>query len=241
MKYAFPDDDPEFDDATAAANTRALSRHASSIPYFDTRWLWGVVIVAPIVFSAGIYLLHRMAVGPQARSGPAMVEVRLIEQPAPESSPPIRQSNAASEGRQEPMVDAPNRPIPEETKTSAYTPAATSPSTSLDKSTAQPASKPRMIASGSTSVFQRILLSHIARFRQYPPAAKSGQHGIAQLVFSMRRDGTVSEVRVRNSSGSQLLDDAATDTIRRAQPLPAIPADLPDQLTILLPIAFDPP
>ena len=49
MKYAFPEDDPEFDDATVVANTRALSRHASSIPVFDTRWLWGVVIVAPIV------------------------------------------------------------------------------------------------------------------------------------------------------------------------------------------------
>ncbi len=90
-------------------------------------------------------------------------------------------------------------------------------------------------------MFQRMLLSHIARFRQYPSAAKSGQHGITQLVFAMRRDGTVSEVWIRNSSGSQLLDEAATDTIRRAQPLPTIPADLPDQLTISLPISFDPP
>ena len=241
MKYAFPEDDPEFDDATVVANTRALSRHASSIPVFDTRWLWGVVIVAPIVFSAGIYLLHRMATGPQARSGPAMVEARLIEQPAPEPKALTRQSETASEGRQEPMVDSPNRPIPEETKTASYAPVETSSGASTEKTSAPQANRPRPKTGGSPSAFQRILLSHIAGFRQYPAAAKSGQHGVVQLVFLMRRDGTVSEVRVRNSSGSLLLDEAATDTIRRAQPLPAIPADLPDQLTILLPISFDAP
>ncbi len=91
------------------------------------------------------------------------------------------------------------------------------------------------------SAFQRILLSHIARFRQYPVGAKTGQHGVTQLVFAMRRNGSVSEVWIRETSGSRLLDDAAADIIRRAQPLPAIPADLPDQLTIRLPISFDPP
>jgi protein TonB len=241
VRYAFSEDDPEFDDAAAATNMRALSRHANSISYFDTRWLWGIVIVAPIVFSAGIYLLHRMASGPQARSGPPMVEVRLIEQPTPEAKPQPLPNDAASEGRREQMIDAPNRPIPEETKAAAYSPATASPGTSLEKTPTVPASRPHAVTSGSASAFQRMLLSHIARFRQYPSAAKSGQHGVTQLVFAMRRDGTVSEVRIRDSSGSRLLDEAATDTIHRAQPLPTIPADLPDQLTILLPISFDPP
>jgi protein TonB len=241
VKYAFSDDEPEIDDA-AISTTRfdVLDRHARSIPYFDTRWLWGIVIISPIVFSAGIYFLQRMTLGSQEKSGFPMIEVRLVEQPRPEAMPPSPQSNSASEGRPEPMVEAPNKPIPEETKTAAIDPAPSTPSIT-EKAPATPGNRPRGASTGAMSAFQRILLSHIARFRQYPVGAKSGQHGVTQLVFAMRRDGSVSEVWVRETSGSRLLDDAAADIIRRAQPLPAIPADLPDQLTIGLPISFDPP
>jgi len=51
----------------------------------------------------------------------------------------------------------------------------------------------------------------------------------------------ISDLRVHSSSGYPVLDEAATETIRRAQPLPAIPPDLPEKLTILFPIEFDEP
>jgi len=241
VKYAFPDDEPEFDDATAATRLHALDRHARSIPHFDTRWLWGIVIVSPIVFSVGIYLLQRMAVGSQERGGFPTVEVRLVEQPQPDVSPPSPRSVTASEGRREPMVDAPNKPIPEETKTAALDPAPTSAATAPETTPATPKDRPRGAATGAMSAFQRILFSHIARFQRYPAGAKAGQHGVTQLVFAMRRDGAVSDVWIRESSGSRLLDDAAADMVRRAQPLPVIPAELPDQLTVRFPISFDPP
>ncbi|HWV51689.1 energy transducer TonB [Pseudorhodoplanes sp.] len=241
MKYAFSDDEAEIDDAVAPTRFHVLDRHARSIPYFDTRWLWGIVIISPIVFSAGVYFLQRMTLGSQEKSGFPVVEVRLVEQQAPAVLPPSPQSNLTSEGRREPLIEAPNKPIPEETKTAALDPAPTPAVPIPEKSSATPGSRPRGTATGTMSAFQRILLSHIARFRQYPAGAKAGQHGVTQLVFAMRRDGSVSEVWIRETSGSRLLDDAAADIIRRAQPLPVIPTDLPDQLTIRLPISFDPP
>jgi protein TonB len=60
-------------------------------------------------------------------------------------------------------------------------------------------------------------------------------------MFAMRRDGTVKDIWIRNSSGHDLLDAAAIDTIRKAQPAPRIPSELPDQLNVLIPVAFDLP
>lgn len=241
MKYAFLDNEPEFDDAASATRLHVLDRHARSISYFDTRWLWGIVIVSPIVFSAGIYFLQRMVVGSPEKAGFPMVEVRLLEQPAPQALLPMPRSSSASDGRREPLVDAPDKPIPEESKTVALDPTPTSAASAPETAPATANNRPRGGGTGAVSAFQRILLSHIARFRQYPANAKAGQHGVTQVVFAMRRDGTVREVWVRESSGSRLLDDAAADIIRRAQPLPVIPSELPDHLTIRLPISFDPP
>ena len=241
MKYAFSDDEPEIDVTVAPTRFHVLDRHARSIPTFDTRWLWGIVIISPIVFSAGIYFLQRMNPGSLEKSGFPMVEVRLVQQPAPEVTPPSPQSNPASQGRREPMIEAPNKPIPEETKAAAIDPAPIPAASIAEQTPTTPDVRPRGAVAGTMSAFQRVLLSHIARFRQYPSGAKAGQHGVTQLVFAMRRDGSVSEVWIRETSGSRLLDDAAADIIRRAQPLPVIPADLPDQLTIRLPISFDPP
>ena len=85
-------------------------------------------------------------------------------------------------------------------------------------------------------MFQRALLTHIARYRQNPD-----DHGRAsvQLVFSMLRDGTVTDVQITSSSGNAILDHAAVRTIRMAQPMPKIPAELPEPLNVHLPITFD--
>jgi protein TonB len=56
----------------------------------------------------------------------------------------------------------------------------------------------------------------------------------------MSRDGTLLGVWVKTSSGQAMLDKEAIDTIRRAQPLPSIPPELPDRLNIHVQLVFDP-
>ncbi len=87
--------------------------------------------------------------------------------------------------------------------------------------------------------FRHELLQHIARFEQYPVRAKSkGVEGTVQVLFRLRRDGRVLDAQVMRSSGETDLDVEAIATLYRAEPLPSIPGEMPDELRVLLPIAF---
>ena len=59
------------------------------------------------------------------------------------------------------------------------------------------------------------------------------------VMFAMRRDGSIVRVDIKSSSGRSVLDREAIETIRRAQPLPRIPADMPELLTVMIPVTFD--
>jgi periplasmic protein TonB len=88
--------------------------------------------------------------------------------------------------------------------------------------------------------YQRRLLEHIEPFRRYPEAAnRGGVRGTVELMFEIDRAGRVLGVWVMRSSGSDLLDLAAIETVRRAAPLPPIPPQLPDQVTVSLPVTFN--
>jgi len=89
--------------------------------------------------------------------------------------------------------------------------------------------------------YRRRLLAHIRLYRRYPGAADPQRDGGAvQLLFGLSRDGAVTDVRIARTSGVSALDDAAVATVLRAQPLPPIPAILPDRLTVQLPVSFMP-
>jgi protein TonB len=222
---------------------RALNRHAAAIPTFDARWLIGIIVFVPIVVTAGVYQLHHQPLGPQNRAAGPVVEVRLLQEPAREPAPVIapQPEQEASLGRPETLVDAPNRPIPEEAAPVEPAPPVTPAQPSVDQKVRALTSR-RAVPSGAASAYQRLLLSHIYRYLRYPAGVEPSQmHGVVQVVFAMQRDGTVMETWVRTSSGHLQLDEAATETIRRAEPLPRIPPGLPDKLTILLPVSFDAP
>lgn len=90
--------------------------------------------------------------------------------------------------------------------------------------------------------YQDELLAHISRFRAYPDAARPARLvGRVLISFAMSREGKVIDVWVDQSSGQPILDDAAKNTVLRAQPLPPIPAGLPSVLTLSLPVDFSPP
>lgn len=235
----------EVTDSAERRRVPLARRELAPIATFDARWLVGVVVLVPIALTAGVYWLHHMPEGSQRFASAApVVEVRLVQELAPEPAPLItlRPDAPVEQSRAEPMVLSKTPTISEETSKQVVAPAAMPAQPGLDKGATPAAARQRSAPSGSATAFQRQLLSHIARFRRYPPDAQPGElRGVVQVRFAMRRDGTVTETWVRTSSGHVLLDQAATETVRRAQPLPSIPADLPDTLTILLPISFDAP
>lgn len=228
----------------AAGGSRALERHAEAVSssLLDTRWLVGVAAVVPMFVAAGVYWLHHTPGGQRSQASGAVIEVLLVEQPAHSDNSArliARSDPASSQGQIEPLIDAPNKPIPQETAEAASTEAMALPKDSIIEKPASLASvRPNRIPSGAAATFRRTLLSHIARYRKTHSA---GLHGVVQVLFAMRRDGSVSEVWVRTSSGNIVLDQEAMDTIKRAQPLPGIPSELPDRLTVSLPVSFQDP
>ena len=87
--------------------------------------------------------------------------------------------------------------------------------------------------------YQRVLLLHIERFRGYPEDERNRHiEGTVLVRFAMTRQGSILDAWVDRSSGVSALDDEALATVHRAQPLPMIPASLPDRLSIVLPVSF---
>lgn len=217
--------------------------HAAA-PTLGLRWFVGVALLMPLLLAAGVFWLHRVPVGTGPRGPGSVVEVRLITVAEP-PLPPIAATLPASVAPTkpfEPLVDDPNRSIPED----AIAPLPSEPGRASQPVTgpapASSAAPVRAPTSPAAAIFQRTLLSHIARYRKYPDQARRDRaQGTVQLIFAMRRDGMVTDVWVKTSSGFNALDFAAVDTIRNAQPLPRIPSELPDQLNISMPVAFNLP
>lgn len=87
--------------------------------------------------------------------------------------------------------------------------------------------------------WQTLLLAHLEKYRRYPAAARArGQEGVAQVTFRMNRQGRLLSSRVSRSSGSAILDRAAIDTLRRAQPLLAIPENMPAEIELTVDVEF---
>ncbi|HAC28334.1 MAG TPA: energy transducer TonB, partial [Marinobacter hydrocarbonoclasticus] len=81
---------------------------------------------------------------------------------------------------------------------------------------------------------------HLARYYEYPRRARRlGQEGTPVIVFEFRRDGSLVEHSLRDSSGHSLLDDAALAMLAQAAPLPAVPDSMRGKsFTYALPVRF---
>jgi periplasmic protein TonB len=89
--------------------------------------------------------------------------------------------------------------------------------------------------------YRQVLMRHIERFQRYPGAARREQlEGTVKVAFVIDRDGKIVDAWVRSSSGQSVLDKEAVEALRRAEPLPSIPGELPGRLSVLLPVSFAP-
>ena len=84
------------------------------------------------------------------------------------------------------------------------------------------------------------VVAHLSRFRRYPLVAfLQYREGRMIVVVRIARDGRVLEVEVRQSSGHALIDDAETNAIWLASPLPLPPAAMPgNPAAFVMPITY---
>lgn len=81
---------------------------------------------------------------------------------------------------------------------------------------------------------------HIDPYRDYPAAARAArQHGRVVTRVTISRAGELLDIRLDRSSGWPLIDNAEIAAIRRAMPLPPVPAGMRgDPIVLVLPMNY---
>ena len=95
------------------------------------------------------------------------------------------------------------------------------------------------LSSDARPNWEGTILAHLERFRRYPARARAArQQGTITIRFRMNKAGMVLSSTIVKKSGYYDLDQAALDTLKRAQPLPAIPAEMGDEVELTIPVEF---
>jgi protein TonB len=169
---------------------------------------------------------------------PEKVASRPVEEPPPEIKPAPNPDVALEPPRQERATQRPQNPRTPAPTTSA-------PQALPERSAAVPAAPMQGRVTPNTSnavpTWKTHILALLERHKRYPEIAQSRrQQGIAQVFFSLDRQGRVIDSRVVRSSGASVLDEEALALLRRAQPFPAPPRELPgERVDLTVPIRFN--
>lgn len=143
-----------------------------------------------------------------------LTPVPLVQLPAPYAP--------AQEPREPAKIVDPGRPVPE----------MTAPRNVVAPTASQ-------FASNARPNWEGLVLAHLERFRRYPPRARAArQQGTVMIRFRVNRAGMVLSSAVAKKSGSLDLDHAALETLQRAQPLPPVPMDMPDEVELSVPVEY---
>lgn len=103
----------------------------------------------------------------------------------------------------------------------------------------QSAQQTAAYAKAKNSYFAR-LMGTLARNKRYPKEAKKKkEQGTVLLQFSINKRGELLTSNIVESSGYQILDDAALQMLSKASPLPSIPDSMKQQtLEITIPVEY---
>lgn len=207
---------------------------------------------------AAALALSLMAHAPETPSPDPVVQVELPADAGPvASAAPQPQPVSVPQPTAMPKVEAPQvrmplprdplvLPPPAETvrqvqplapPTLASAPSAV-PSTTRTPSPATGSGDPR--AKQQEIDYLSLVSAHLNRRKHYPSDAKKArQQGIVTVRFTVDRDGNVSSVSIKRSSGHELLDRATLDLLARVAPLPRMPKSITrDSIIVSLPIDY---
>ncbi len=89
--------------------------------------------------------------------------------------------------------------------------------------------------------YEQEISAWIERHKIYPAAA-DGRQGRVIVRIRIDRSGVIRYYALEQSSGTTVIDEAAVDMVRRANPVPSVPANYPagNLIEFLIPINFHP-
>jgi periplasmic protein TonB len=153
---------------------------------------------------------------------------KVIEEPPPKPAPEPEKPRQPPEPEPEPPVreqrDVPPAPAPQATPEGRGS--AEAGATASD--------------SGIVDSYRARLRAHLEQHKEYPRRAMMRrQEGTVLVRFTVHRDGRIDDVRIVESSGYPLLDEAVRTMLRQAQPAPRFPPEMrEDRLELPLPVEF---
>ncbi|WHS60216.1 energy transducer TonB [Pseudomonas sp. G2-4] len=131
------------------------------------------------------------------------------------------------------------KPEPPKETPSEKKPSDTPPTPAPTEKSAQPAPGPSPAQSAAKANWQGTLLAHLGKYKKYPLRAQQmNKEGMNRLRFVVDAEGNVLSFELVGSSGTDSLDRATLEMIRKAQPLPKPPAELLTNGTIELTAPF---
>jgi periplasmic protein TonB len=165
------------------------------------------------------------------------VASKPVDEPPPEIKPAPNPDVALEPPHQE--VTSPQR---QEQRTPA--PTTSAPQALPEQTAALPAAPTQGRLTPNTNAvptWKTQIVALLERNKRYPESAQSHhQQGIAQVFFSLDRQGRVIDSRIVRSSGASVLDEEALALLRRAQPFPPPPRELPgERVDLSVPIRFN--
>ena len=166
-------------------------------------------------------------------------------EPEPEPEKPIEKIELPPDPKAEPVVAMPPpKPVEkpkEKNPKQKHASLPSMPSTAEQQAERAAAPMPGASSRNSDAVpnWKSQLVAALERQKRYPSEAR-GDQGVAQLAFSIDRQGGVHNARITRSSGSSVLDREALALVQRAQPLPPPPPEVPGaQIPIVVPIRYN--
>jgi TonB family protein len=102
-----------------------------------------------------------------------------------------------------------------------------------------PPAAPQNAADRQKREFSARLYARIASVIHHrAPGNPAWPSGTVLLRFTLARNGSIADIQIYKSSGHPVLDNEAIESLKRAQPLPPLPASLPAPTTFMIPFAF---
>lgn len=221
---------------------------------------WGVSLLVVIGLHAAVFFWalfwHATATPVELPPAAMIVELEPLVTPPKPTPPPQPEVKPVEPEPQPKIIEAPKpriviaKPKPKppkpvepkpEVKLEPAPPQDVPPVATRDEKAAAPQRAPVSAPTQAQVSWQSKLLGHLARYKRYPEdARRRGFEGVNRLRFVVDANGKVLSFSLVGRSGSAALDRATLEMIRRAQPLPAPPADMLQngQLEIVAPFVY---
>jgi len=221
----------------------AVAFHAAGAAALFARWSEDSNLVAGT--AVVMVDLAPVAVSPNITTDVAPGPLQQEAEPEPQPEKPIEKVELPPDPQAEPVVAVtppPKLEPPKEKKPKQKHASLASAPTRADQQVDRPAAPMPGLSSRNSDAlpnWKTQLVAKLERSKRYQSESR-GDQGIAQLAFSVDRQGGVHNARIVRSSGSSVLDHETLALVQRAQPLPPPPPEVSGaQIPIVVPIRYN--